>query len=106
MVLCGTLHPYCMLRYFAPEARCLSVIANLSPGSAAISRRTSLWAFEGSVQRTADPPAKSIEWETEDTKEDTIDDSPISLWEEVNKLRARLYHLEAMLIAHVCEWKC
>ncbi|CAG2209091.1 unnamed protein product [Mytilus edulis] len=48
----------------------------------------------------------SIEWETEDTKEDTIDDSPISLCEEVNKLRARLYHLEAMLIAHVCEWKC
>ncbi|CAG2237723.1 unnamed protein product [Mytilus edulis] len=47
----------------------------------------------------------SIEWETEETKEDTIDDSPVSLFEEVNKLRVRLYHLEAMLIAHVCKCK-
>ncbi|CAG2209090.1 unnamed protein product [Mytilus edulis] len=49
------------------------------------------------------PTPFSIEWETEDTKEDTIDDSPISLCEEVNKLRDRLYHLEAMLIAHMQE---
>lgn len=33
IVLCGTLHPYRMLLYFVPDAKCLRVSASFSPGS-------------------------------------------------------------------------
>lgn len=49
MLLCATLQPYCILRYFAPEARFLGENADLSRGISGFLKNVFSFTSEGQL---------------------------------------------------------